>query len=124
MTDLFIVSALSKGNIVTIQNLDNGRYLKRHPNDLKIFTGNRSQVSNKHSIELGDHADLWRQAFSDIDKYNYDNISDSPCIDNGDSTTSEIAEDIVEAVPEEPILRQSTRRITPNRNIYNDDFIT
>ena len=55
MTDLFIVSALSKRNIVTIQNLENGCYLKRHPNDLNIFKG--SHVNNKRSTELVGHTD-------------------------------------------------------------------
>ena len=78
-------------------------FLKRHPNDLKLFTGeyNKYDKHDKHNIISRDTQTLWKNAFQYIDKSTHDACSDVEDIP-----------DIVENLPAvvEPIVIPEVRR--------------
>jgi hypothetical protein len=78
LLDKFVVTNIASGNIVSLQNTENGSCLKRHPNDLKIFKGDvmYRNTNRRGDIEVVDNAGLWRDSFADIEKYNYQYASD------------------------------------------------
>ena len=103
-----VSDTLAQGKIILVQSSRTGRYLKRHPNDLKLYKG---EFANETSNSEATEADLlmaWREAFETID-----NVSENENWECPSEPTNETV-----FVP-----RRSGRAVTQNPRYYNSDFV-
>ena len=110
LPERYIVSdTLAQGKIILVQSSRTGRYLKRHPNDLKLYEGEFSNDKNGEIAE-SDLLQAWREAFETIDNV-YDN-------DYFEYTPNIPGEDQNVVLP-----RRSERVAVQNPRYYNNDFV-
>ena len=116
LSDLYLVTDIRDGNIFILQNIENGSYLKRHPDDLKIFQGDASQCDEPRAdISEADTTAAWRDVFNDIDRYGYGDFEEDVVAVCGET---------VELPPVQEVLRRSARHRTPNTQVFNQDYDT
>ena len=118
-----VVDVMANGKIVLVQSSRTGRFLKRHPNDIKLFEGDIPEPSFNKSRSEEEILQAWREAFAALD---FDTAGD-------DGSEDAINPGLPE--PErhmnrggEAVLPQAVRRSGRERNAnpryFNDNFQT
>ena len=120
LPERFIVTdTLANGKIILVQSSRTGRYLKRHPNDLKLYDGEFSSDAGRESVSEAALLVLeaWREAFEHLAVVG-DTDEDNTPVDGAPG-----ANDLA-PVPQAPgiPLRRSTRQAVPNRRYFNEQY--
>ena len=118
LPERFIVTdTLANGKIILVQSSRTGRYLKRHPNDLKLYDGEFSSDAGRESVSEAALLEAWREAFEHLAVVG-DTDEDNTPVDGAPG-----ANDLA-PVPQAPgiPLRRSTRQAVPNRRYFNEQY--
>ena len=103
---LVIMEVLAKGYILLVKSLNTGKYLMRHPHDVKIFEGD---IPDHNAVpDNSDCNNDWKKAFQSISNNDHVHYDDSK---QNCYTTN-------------PTLRRLDRIPKPNPRYYNNDFVT
>ena len=110
---------MAGGKVVLVQSSRTGRYLKRHPNDLKLYNGHCANINKDNTLDNeGDLLQAWREAFESLDC--------SPEVDSDCANTflhqPDIEPENIDATAEQ-LPRRSQRVGTQNPRYYNEDFV-
>ena len=64
-----VTDTLERGKIILVQSTRTGHFLKRHPNDLKMYEGNISDTTNSNENQVSEEELLqaWREVFESFD---------------------------------------------------------
>ena len=119
-----VVDTMAGGKIILVQSSRTGRYLKRHPNDLKKYDGYGVDADEKdEDFQEGELLRAWREAFESIDSMpESDTESTDRLFHRGDAEPDHPPDH--PPAPAELPLRRSARVGTQNRRYHNEDFVT
>ena len=102
---------LANGKIILVRSARTGKFLRRHPNDLKKFEGSIPDPTVEYYLSEGEVLQAWGEAFQALD----DTRDDEWFEDTTNTGTQG-----VEQLPN----RRSNRERTANIRYYNNDFDT
>ena len=115
-----VIDVMANGKIILVQSTRNDKFLRRHPNDLKLFKGEIPEPSFTRTFSEQDMLHAWREAFASIDDGEQDTDDETAPnteLINNQAHAGGVGEPIVPA-PQRP---QRERR--PNARYFNDDFV-
>ena len=118
------MDVMGNGRIILIQSCRTGKFLKRHPNDIKKFEGVVPDPPQDINLSEADIMHAWREAFASIESMSGDGMCDDPypAVD----ITPEGVEPPDNGIPvaveqqEQYILPPRTRNRNPR--YFNSDF--
>ena len=119
LPERFIVTdTLANGKIILVQSSRTGRYLKRHPNDLKLYDGEFSSDAGRESVSEAALLEAWREAFEHLADVGDTDEDNTPA--DGAPGANNLAQ--VPQCPGIP-LRRSTWQLVPNRRYFNEQYL-
>lgn len=111
--------ALAGGKIILVQSSRTGKYLKRHPNDLKSYDGEFHDTEGTTNLTEEDLLRAWREAFMSLDNPQDPNdYASNPILPHVDNVPENAN------INDEPEPRRSERIRSQNTKYYNDSFVT
>ena len=118
-----VVDTLAGGKIVLVQSSRTGSYLKRHPNDLKLYSGTYEDNAGGQASCEDNLLQAWREAFESMDNStdpDSDGTGLQPC------APPEAAGTLPPVLPPPELSppRRSLRNRNQNPRYFNEDFVT
>ena len=112
-----VMDLMGNGKVILIQSCRTGKFLKRHPNDIKKFEGVIPDDPQDNSLSESDIMHAWREAFAAIESTSGDGMSDET------PTTTERDQGQQPAI-NQPIQQHAhpQRTRNPNPRYFNTDF--